>query len=220
MRGRTPAERLLLVILAAVAMFCGSAPGSWAAQPQGQQSLDYVLRLVGRYSAAHACPVEPRLALTSGHVVDLRPFERGVPLMPYGWSDGLTGSGWLMPIEVEAARDLGRMEPLGKDDTFPHVLPVAPVPPSPGARVWLLGYRFDNPKNVMSEERVESHVTRIVANHVFYAPAGHPGSSGSCVLNDAGEVVGIVEGGFPTDDKSAEGGFAVGVWGALIGVPK
>lgn len=47
-----------------------------------------------------------------------------------------------------------------------------------------------------------------------------PGSSGSCVLNDAGEVVGIVEGGFPTDDKSAEGGFAVGVWGALIGVPK
>lgn len=34
---------MLLVILAACALWCGSAPGSWAAQPQGQQSLDYVL---------------------------------------------------------------------------------------------------------------------------------------------------------------------------------
>lgn len=211
---------MLLIVLAAVTMFCGSAPGSWAAQPQGQQSLDYVLRLIGRHASAHGCAVGPRLALTSGHVIDLRPFERGVPLAPYGWSDGLTGAGWLIPIEVEAARDLGRMEPLSKTDTFPHVLPVAPVAPLPGARVWFLGYKFDSPKNVMSEERIESHVTRIVANHVFYAPSGHPGSSGSCVLNDAGEVVGIVEGGFGTEDKDQEGGFAVGVWGALLEVPK
>lgn len=211
---------MLLIILASVALWCGSAPGSWAAQPQGQQSLDYVLRLIGRYSAAHACPVEPRVALTSGHVIDPRPFERDVRLTPYGWSDGLTGSGWLMPLDVEGARDLGRMEPLGKDDIFPHVLPVAASAPLPGARVWFLGYSFNNPKNVMSEERIEAHVTRIVANHVFYVPSGHEGSSGSCVLNDAGEVVAIVEGGFGTNDKDQEGGIGVGVYGDLVRVPK
>lgn len=206
------------VLACAVLMAVGCTSGSWAAQPQGQQSLDYVLRLIGRHASAHACAVGPRLALTSGHVIDPRPFDRDVPLTPYGWSDGLTGSGWLSPLSVEIARDLGRMEPLKKDDTFPHVLPVAQVAPQPGARVWFLGYKFNSPKDVMSEERIESHVTRIVANHVFYAPSGHPGSSGSCVLNDAGEVVGIVEGGFGTEDKDAEGGFAVGVWGDLLAV--
>lgn len=215
MKSRTPRERCILIILAAITMFCGSAPGSWAAQPP--VALDYVLRLIGRHASAHACPISPRLALTSAHVVDLRPFDSGIGLFPYGWSDGFGFFGWVTPLSVESARDLARIEPLSGDN-FPHPIPVAKVVPMPGDRVWFLGYRFDNPKNVMAEERVEARVTRIVASHVFYVPAGHPGSSGSCVLNDAGEVVGIVEGGFTTEEHE-EGGFAVGVWGELIEPP-
>lgn len=219
MKQRTVPERILLVILAACALWCGSAPGSWAGQSQGQQSLDYVLRLMGRHASAHACPIEPRLALTSGHVIDLRPFDRDIGLFPYGWSDGFGNSGWVVPQSVEMARDLGRMTPFREGDTFPHVLPVAEVAPALGSRIWLLGYRWDGRKNALGEDVIEAKVTRIVANHLIFIPAGKPGSSGSCVLNDAGQVVGINEGAFTTDDKD-EAGLAVAVWGVLKDPPK
>jgi S1-C subfamily serine protease len=53
---------------------------------------------------------------------------------------------------------------------------------------------------------------------MFY-PSGKPGSSGSCIVNDAGEVVAINEGGYETDDKD-EVGLGVGVWGGLHKTPE
>jgi V8-like Glu-specific endopeptidase len=114
---------------------------------------------------------------------------------------------------------VGRMEPLGPSDTFPHVLPVAANAPTPGTRVWLLGYRWNKAKDALADDRIEAHVTRVIANHLIFVPAGQPGSSGSCVLNDAGQVVGINEGGFSTDEHE-EAGLAVGVWSSLRDVPK
>jgi Trypsin-like peptidase domain len=217
---RKAPERVLLMVLATLALWCGSLPASWAAQPsRAESALEGVLAVVGRHAAGHACPVEPRLALTSAHVVDLRPFDPSIPLYPYVWSDGSGASGFLVPDgRVEAARDLARVFPL-PGETFPHPLPVASEAPKPGDRVWLLGYDWSSRKNAMAPKTVEARVTRIVAGHLFFMPSGQEGSSGSCVVNELGQVVAINSGSFETEDHE-EIGRAVGVWGWLSKVPQ
>lgn len=180
------------------------------------------LRLIGRFGAGHACPVEPRIALTNGHMVDLRPFGDTV-LAPFGsaYSDGVGNAGFLVPINerLERWRDLAAVEPLTQGAVFVDPLPVAKQPPLAGDRIWLLGYDWRSKKSALADDVIEAKVTRIVALHVQFYPAGQGGSSGSCVLNDAGEVVAINSAGWPTDDKE-EGGQAVGIWGVFKDLPK
>lgn len=171
------------------------------------------LRLVGRFSGGHACVISPRLALTNGHIVDPRPFDKDVPLLPYTYSDDDGGEGVVVPIpgRLEQSRDLAAMEPMNEADEFKHYLPVAKERPKPGDRVWILGYDWSNKKTALADDPIEAKVTRVVALHINFYPSGQGGSSGSCVVNEAGEVVGINEGAWPTDD--GEAGTAVGVWG-------
>lgn len=185
------------------------------------------LRLLGRWSGAHACPLEPRYALTNGHVVDLRPFDADVPPFPFAYSDGLGNAGFLVPTTgedgrttgLERARDLASVEPLRKGDVFARPLPVAANPPQAGDRVYLLGFSWKNKKTLLDDDVIEAKVTRVVALHVAFFPSGQPGSSGSCIVNEAGEVVAINEGGYPTDDGE-EVGIGVGVWGNLSRMPQ
>lgn len=220
MRTRGIGERVLFVVLATGAMYLGSCPASWAAAPPAVDVLlRGSLRLVGRFSTAHACPIEPRVALTNGHVVDMRPFDASVKPFPYAWSDGTGASGFLVPMELENARDLARVQPLREGDVFPHPLRVAAQAPAAGDRVYLLGYDWRNRKSAMADDVIEARVTRVVALHVIFTPSGQPGSSGSCVVNEAGDVVAINAGGYETDAKEAAG-LAVGVWGALWRMPE
>jgi trypsin-like peptidase len=220
-RYRGPLERVVLVVLAAVAMFMGSCPASWAGQPSKAEIalVQGTLRLIGRFSSAHACPIEPRVALTNGHVIDMRPFDRDVAPFPYAWSDGTGASGFLVPLELERGRDLARVQPLREGEVFPHPLRVAQLAPEAGDRVWLLGYSWANRKRAMEDDVIEARVMRVVALHLIFVPSGRPGSSGSCLVNDAGEVVAINEGGYETDAKD-EAGLAVGVWGVLARMPE
>lgn len=135
--------------------------------------------------------------------------------MPYAWSDGSGASGFLVPASrPEWARDLATVRPVG-DAVFPHPLMVAVMAPKAGDRVYLLGFDWKNRKSAMDDDVIEARVTRIVALHVLFVPAGRPGSSGSCLVNEAGEVVAINEGGYDTDANEVAG-LAVGVWGALL----
>jgi len=84
--------------------------------------------------------------------------------------------------------------------------------------LYFLGYDWSNKKVALAEDVVEVKLLRIVALHLIYTPSGKPGSSGSCVVNEAGEVVGINEGGFETDD-GGEAGLAVGIWADLVETP-
>lgn len=194
----------------ALALFLAAPPPAVEALTRG------TIRLVGRHSAGHACVISPRLALTNGHIVDPRPFDKEVPLLPYLFSDDDGGEGVVTPIpdRLEQSRDLAAVEPMREEDEFKHYLPVAKERPKPGDRIWLLGYSWDSKKTAMADDPIEAKVTRIVALHINFYPSGVGGSSGSCVVNDAGEVVGINEGGWPTDD-SGMAGSAVGVWGSL-----
>jgi hypothetical protein len=216
---RSLSERLLFIVLATGAMYLGSCPASWAAEPAAVQTLTQgSLRLVGRFSSAHACPISPRVALTNAHVIDVRPFDESVKPFPFAWSDGTGASGFLVPLELERARDLARVQPLRESDVFPSPLSVASVPPKAGDRVWLLGFSWKNRKSALEDDVIEARVARVVASHVIFTPAGRPGSSVSCVVNEWGEVVAINEGGYETDDGAA--GLAVGVWGNLHRMPE
>jgi hypothetical protein len=120
---------------------------------------------------------------------------------------------------VESARDLGRAQPFHESDVFPHYLPLAATAPKAGDRIWLLGFDWSNRKNAMADDVIEAKVLRVVALHVIFSPTGQPGSSGSCVVNESGEVIAINEGSYELDDK-AEAGLAVGVWGGLHRTPE
>lgn len=185
------------------------------------------LRLLGRWSGAHACPLEPRYALTNAHVVDIRPFDQDIPPFPYAYSDGAGNAGFLVPTTdkdgrvtgLERGRDLASVEPLREGQVFANPLPVAREAPKVGDRVYLLGYSWKSKKSLLDDDVIEAKVTRVVALHLGFYPSGQPGSSGSCLVNEAGEVVAINEGAFSTDDGD-EVGLAIGVWGDLSRMPE
>ena len=180
-----------------------------AQQAPAQPDTDGILRLVGRFAAAHACPVAPDLALTSAHVTDLRPFDRTMPAFPVAWSDAAGLDGWLTPLRVEGARDLALMQ---SDRPFARYYAVAPASPVAGDRLLTLGYDWRRRVAMYGPRVFAVVVLRVVARTVVFEPEIQPGSSGACVLNAAGEVVAVNAAVHRADDSRAVG-VAVGVWG-------
>lgn len=75
--------------------FAGCASVPVRSPEPTQPDMDGVLRLIGRFSTAHACPYgDGRYALTAAHVIDPRPFDLSVPAFAVRWSDGNGHSGW------------------------------------------------------------------------------------------------------------------------------
>jgi hypothetical protein len=171
-----------------------------------------IMRLVGRASIAHACPigVEGRVVVvTSAHVIQLDRYE---PLIPYRYSDGADGEGIVFPVYVDLASDLAVMRPLRMPTRW---YPAAASPPKPGDRVRFLGYDRDTRKSAYLPREFDRSVVRVVAGHLILDTPGEAGSSGSCVLNQAGEVVAVNARGEQT--KAGEPiGSVVGVWGRWL----
>src|SRR5512140_1445732 len=65
-----------------------------------------VLRVIGRFAIAHACPLAPTVALTNAHVVDLRPFDAAWPYYPMPASDGEGHDGIVVADKADQFRDL------------------------------------------------------------------------------------------------------------------
>lgn len=174
--------------------------------------LSGVLALIGgKGNMAHACPIGPALALTSAHVV-------GEDYRRYIWDSqgqiGLLGSP--RTTERDLFRDLARVAPWGgSTTTFPSWYPLAKEAPQPGDKVHYRGWNFRRRKDAFAALDFESTVIRIRGGHVVYWPPGVPGTSGSCVLNAAGEVVAVNAFGQDLEDESKIGG-APGVWGDLL----
>lgn len=195
----------VLAVLAAVLL---AAPAS-----AGEPDFSGMLRLVGRFAWAHACPVGPRVALTNAHVTDLQPFMAHVPLYPFDYSDGLGNEGIVAPPPAStwADRDLGVLVPV--EGEFARWYPIATEPPKPGEKLYFLGFDFRKGGDAFKERAFEAVVLRRVAGHVVLTKAGSKGSSGSCALNSRSEVVGINAWG-PTMENGEEVAVVVGLWGA------
>jgi hypothetical protein len=125
--------------------------------------------------------------------------------------DGEEQHGLLKVDSADEYRDLAYVSP-ATAQRFPQWYPIAVVPPKVGDKVYFLGYDFKNPDSAFSPKRFKGAVTRIFNGNLVFDPAGKPGTSGSCILNEKGEVIAINQGGKETDNQETAG-IGVGVWG-------
>lgn len=175
-----------------------------------------VLSLIGEKNMAQACPVSADRALTNGHVAKEEPVLGGEPVpLPYIWESmgqvGLLGS--RETTAWDRFRDLAYVQ--AYHSTFPRWYPIAKEAPKPGDRVRFIGWDFRKRKDAYGPREFAATVIRVRNAHVIFTPPGVPGTSGSCVLNDRGEVVAINAFGKDLDDTNTVGG-AIGVWGNLL----
>jgi hypothetical protein len=199
-----------MVVIAA--MGCAAAQQRPMTTPAAPDT-DAILRLVGRFGSAHACPISETLALTSAHVADLRPFDPGHPMYPLVWSDGFGHDGNLMPVISFRHRDLALME---SDVPFARWYEIAAEAPAPGERLVALGFDWRKVRRLYAPRVFTAELLRIVARTLIFVEGTERGASGSCVLNARGEVVGINAWLHEADD-GGRGGVAVGVWGQTFG---
>src|SRR5678815_3192192 len=154
-----------------------------------------VVRLQGRFASGHACPVSPTQALTNAHMVDYRRAdviqgaEDTLPInpIPYRFEslDGLS-IGTTKTQAISFQEDLAIIT-----GDFKEFYPLAETCPIPGERVINLAYANGSKRGTILPTAVESKVLASVAGKVEYDNSGSFGSSGSCVLNEKGEVVAI-----------------------------
>jgi V8-like Glu-specific endopeptidase len=172
-----------------------------------------VIALSGRFSMAQACPVSPYLALTAGHVVDPSPFNMGVSLLPY-MGQSAVWQGIIQGLRTYWTMDLAWAFP---DTDFPSWYELGSEPKA-GERLWWVGYDWRNAKRGFERRLFSGEVTRSVAGTLFIDAETYPGSSGSCVLNAEGKVVGIISAvtGMESQEPVV---MVVGVWAPWFKLP-
>lgn len=201
--------RLLATVIAAVFV---APPLNATPEPD----LSKVLRFHSRFSAAHGCPVAPRLAFTAAHVVDEQPFDKSVSLFGGRFENmRSTAAGRYQPIFATSDEDFAVVE-LNADVPYYRV---ATKPPKPGDRLYWLAYNFSARKSAYAPKPYVGTVALVYAGTVIVEDDTVQGSSGSCVLNAAGEVVGVISFGM----EMAKGGEItgiVGVWEPWVDSPE
>lgn len=132
------------------------------------------------------CPVTARRAWTAHHVSSRATrLEGRVPVYMVLDIDGEPVTA--QQYEHDMRRDLAwvEIEPGYEFEGFYKVSEVIPVEGDP---VWIVGYDFHDG---LKEEVVQATVLNVRGGMLYYDETPGPGSSGSCILNQAGEVVGI-----------------------------
>lgn len=140
------------------------------------------MSLIGRTGFAHACPAGG-VIYTAAHVAEMVTSEGAAVPLSYMWQQG-EHEGVTRPFLVSFQRDLAILEVTGE----PIYFPLAALPPKEGDPVYWFAFEYD-PIHVT---KVQGAVNALMAGHVSFSPAPTPGSSGSCIFNAKGEVVGIV----------------------------
>jgi len=210
------ASNLAVLITMAVLVGCASVPLQLASvSVEERPAVDDMLRVIGRFTIAHACPVVvggEQFLLTNSHVVDERPFDPAIGAYPVRWSDGHGNEGLAEPERVYVSADIALLRVTLATGPIARWFNVAAFAPKPGDRVSVLGYRWEGGDHVMEDRRIDARITRVIAGHAVYDRGGHPGSSGGCVLNDADEAIGVNALHIPAG-LGESAGVAVGVWG-------
>jgi hypothetical protein len=185
-RPRPPCERLLLIALASIAMWCGSLPGSWAAGAPLEQ-LGRILELrplpgvAG--SACHGTPIGIMQILTADHcvgsgVLEFVGQERADKRGP------ITGQAHLLWRDPK--RDLAMLQA----DVVPGwaIVPISKRPLAPLDHVY---WRRYIPRRISAPAAGTFDGIDSEGNIALTGPTTY-GASGSGVLNEAGELVGVM----------------------------
>jgi S1-C subfamily serine protease len=154
--------------------------------------------------AGTACVVGPGILYTAGHIAE----HGNLSIV----------SGPVTAPAVVFALDKKKDFAILKVEGVPLVsAPIAPQPPEQGEEVMLSGFLINNPKRVPYIGRILD-INNENGGHLEIDGTIYPGTSGSCVLNKRGEVVGIAI--VLTGGENVERGFypravagAVPIWG-------
>lgn len=169
-----------------------------------------------RGPVGQVCPISPRFALTASHV-------SGATLTPIFTGDFKRVGRSLLadidgyPIHIhefafDRYRDLAIVE-IKQGITFPRYYKLADVLPQKGDKLYLRGF---NVGQGFTEKVFEVEVINVSMGYIYYKPAGEGGSSGSCLLNQDNEIVGINVHGYRYGMGNEVGGgcLTVGRFGA------
>ncbi len=78
-----------------------------------------------------------------------------------------------------------------------------------GEKVHWYEYNFGSTKDFFAERRQKAKVLRVVADHIVFDKGPKGGASGSCLLNESNQVVGIVIWGMQVQGSSRRVGVAI-----------
>lgn len=152
--------------------------------------------------AGHGCPMNDIL-VTNAHVMK---DDEGRPI-PVAAISHLGMQGVAALVSFSVAFDLALLEPS---------IPLTYLPggdiAAPGDVVYWFEYDFRTVENTMRPRRRVARITRVVAGHYMLDSSPRSGASGTCLINNAGEAIGVVNAGFEADD----GNFA----GVAVIIPK
>ena len=200
---------LLLVLLTG----CSACAGKASQLTEAPMPVDTsaVMRLMGRWASAHACPVDG-LVLTAAHALD--PFYR-IPIVGerpigYAWSDMAGNRGLAIGVASNLHRDFGVMRStLGTPLFYRHAI----EEPKPGEAFQWVEYDFDSKENAYAPKHMSAVLVRRLAGHLILDPVPTRGASGTCVFNSRSEVAGIIVRGVRVGVDGESVGVAVSVSG-------
>jgi len=147
----------------------------------------------------HACPVNG-MVLTATHVMTS---EDGSRFVGVAWSDGFGGEGFARVLRSHNNLDITELEIVGIAGDGVHYLPSGSA--KAGEKVFWFEYDFRTRANALRAHRRFAKILRIVAQHYVLDEMPVGGASGTCLINERGEVVGLVVAAWPTDDKLGVG---------------
>jgi hypothetical protein len=128
----------------------------------------------------HGCPVGS-VIYTARHVVE--DAKRG--FFHTTWSDAAGHSGKANLARYSNFADIAILVPSGIQPRYIET-------GEPTDTLYFWEYDYTPGKLAMRDVRRKAKYTRTVAGHIVFDGRALPGSSGSCLLNDRGEAVGII----------------------------
>ncbi len=173
--------------------------------PVAPVDLSRVVPLIGRDGMGHGCPVRPGVILTAAHVV-----SEGTDAHPIFFSLPSGKASVAMPYKVATYEDIASLVAMIDVDPYP----LAKEAPIPGEKLWWVGYNFSTRAQALEPLTFQGTLLRVVGSHLVIDEPPISGSSGSCIINERGEVVGIVTWRVPTDEYKPVL-IGPGVWGDL-----
>lgn len=161
---------------------------------------------IGGQGSGQVCPVGPNTALTARHVafekVGLFPNELAPVLGRWadvGQLEGgvITGRTFILSLDIARATS---------DNPFPFFYEVSGTLPKIGDVVYIDGYDWNKAGKPV---HMKVKIVGIAPGVMYTDKTPGPGSSGSCVFNEAGQVVGINFGSMSGDGPVVNGIFVV-----------
>lgn len=172
---------VLLMLAACADKKLPTVPDTPAPQP---------LELLGKWGAAHACPVDGKV-VTAGHVAYAKiASSDGLKTIPkvYIIKDGNGNVGEASPASEDSFVDVAVLETTLNSVSYYQ----SGAPPAIGDEVRWTEYDFRETKHAYHPRERRATVVALPPRHIVFSETPTPGASGSCLFSSAGDVVGII----------------------------